>query len=477
MSEIKVNKITPTADCGTVTLGDSGDTLSIPSGVTVTASDGITNSGTITNTGTISGGTINGGQIDILVDWQTSSIKTANFTAVAFEGYFCNTTSSAFTVTLPASPNAGDIVALKDYLNTFDTNNLTIDGNGENIQGSSNDFVIQAEGGSISLIYVDSTQGWLSTSAAKASDVIPEGTFTVATGGNTVVNAPCGNYKLHIFSSPGTFQVTQLGNSPISPLGGPASAEYLVAAGGGSGGGDRAGGGGGGGVRTDFPSPSGTIPLSVTSYPITVGGGGAGVGDGSKGNNGSNSTFSTITSQGGGGGGQGSSSNSPGKPGGSGGGGAGPCGADGVGNSPPVSPPQGNPSGRNVAPLGDLRAGGGGGGGKGGTGGDGGPTNGGNGGNGQQYPTGICPPSFGGPPGGRYFGAGGGGGRDGRTSGSGGSGGTGGGGNGQSSSNPTSPARPEPRRGPGGGNAGARPRGRPRRAGAGGARCPAQADR
>ena len=43
MSEVKVNKITPTANCGTVTLGDSGDTITIPSGVTLTSAGAITN--------------------------------------------------------------------------------------------------------------------------------------------------------------------------------------------------------------------------------------------------------------------------------------------------------------------------------------------------------------------------------------------------------------------------------------------------
>ena len=226
MSEIKVNKITPTADCGTVTLGDSGDTIAIPSGSTVNAPSAsitnsgtvnsttitnsgtltnsgtitnngtLTNSGTITNTGTISGGTITGGIIDTFVDWQTGSIKTANFTATAGEGYFCNTTSGAFTLTLPASPSAGDIVALKDYLNTFDSNALTIARNGSKIQGQELDFTVSSEGASIQLIYVDSTSGWLSTSSAKASDVNPQALFTTATGGNATATAPIVTGKL-----------------------------------------------------------------------------------------------------------------------------------------------------------------------------------------------------------------------------------------------------------------------------------------
>ena len=36
MSEIKVNKISPRTNCGTVQLGDSGDTITIPSGATIT---------------------------------------------------------------------------------------------------------------------------------------------------------------------------------------------------------------------------------------------------------------------------------------------------------------------------------------------------------------------------------------------------------------------------------------------------------
>ena len=46
--------------------------------------------------------------------WVTT-VKTSGFTAVSNEGYFCNTTSAAFTVTLPASPTAGDTIQLVDY--------------------------------------------------------------------------------------------------------------------------------------------------------------------------------------------------------------------------------------------------------------------------------------------------------------------------------------------------------------------------
>jgi hypothetical protein len=229
MSEVKVNKITPTANCGTVTLGDSGDTVAIPSGVTLTSAGSITNSGTITNTGTISGGTITG-NIEGQVSWQTT-VKTGDFTAANGEGYFVNTTSGAITVTLPSSPSAGNIVGIKDYANTADTNNITIGRNGSNIQGTANNFTISTEGLSIVLLYVDSTKGWLSVGQAKASDITEQALFTTATGGTITTS---GDFKIHTFTGPGTFCVSQIGNGPSNPNGGPATVSYLVIAGGGS---------------------------------------------------------------------------------------------------------------------------------------------------------------------------------------------------------------------------------------------------
>ena len=106
MSEIKVNKISPRTACGTVTLGDSGDTIAIGAGVTTSG---------MGRTGT--------------VDWQTSSIKTSTFKDVDGEGYFANTSGGAFTMNLPAG-SAGNIVSVVDYTNTFQTNALTVAPNG-----------------------------------------------------------------------------------------------------------------------------------------------------------------------------------------------------------------------------------------------------------------------------------------------------------------------------------------------------------
>ena len=91
--------------------------------------------------------------------WQ--AVDTTGFTAVAGEGYFCNTTSAAFTATLPASPSLGDECTFVDYAGTFDTNNLTVGRNSEKINGSAADLTVSVERAAFTLVYTDGTQGWL----------------------------------------------------------------------------------------------------------------------------------------------------------------------------------------------------------------------------------------------------------------------------------------------------------------------------
>jgi hypothetical protein len=254
--------------------------------------------------------------------------------------------------------------------------------------------------------------------------------FIVATGGTIITS---GNFKTHIFTGPGTFEVTKAGNK-----GGSNSVEYLVVAGGGGGANNAGGAGGAGGFRQNYPSPAiAGLPVTATSYPITVGSGGAGVvPNTTPGVSGNPSIFSTITSAGGGGGGKvcGPGPSIQGLSGGSGGGTGGNNNqtskvGGGIGNTPPVSPPQGNNGGNGSASGGSY--GGGGGGGAGGIGGDGtGPASG-TGGTGSPIDTtffGPTAPSYGtsGPAPGRYFAGGGGGGAYAGAS----SGGSGGGGNG-----------------------------------------------
>jgi len=332
MSEIKVNKISPRS--GTeFTLGDSGDTFTIPSGAT------INNQGTAVNFGATGS-----------ASWVTT-VKTSTFTAVAGEGYFVNTTGGVVSVNLPAG-TAGAVVAVKDYAGTFDTNNVTLVQNGsDKIGGSTINATLSTEGIAVTLVFIDSTQGWLITDDGLQSRA-DTNAFLVATGGDSIVT--CGNFKTHIFTGPGTFAVSRVALAAPNN-----TVDYLVVAGGGGGGqGDNcsymSGGAGAGGFRISndlcMPAPT-TSPLAnatgltvtATSFPITVGAGGAKApGDNAKGTAGSVTTFSTITSAGGGQGGAGTGPDSTGGNGGSGGGGTS-GGGGGTGNTPPVSPAQGTP--------------------------------------------------------------------------------------------------------------------------------------
>jgi hypothetical protein len=91
--------------------------------------------------------------------WQ--AVKTTGFTAVAGQGYFCNTTGGAFTMTLPSSPSIGDEVSFIDYAGTFDSDNLTIGRNSEKINGAASDLTVATERAANTLVFTDSTQGWL----------------------------------------------------------------------------------------------------------------------------------------------------------------------------------------------------------------------------------------------------------------------------------------------------------------------------
>ncbi len=92
-------------------------------------------------------------------DWQ--AVKTGNFTASAGHGVFANTTGSAWTLTLPASPSLGDEVSFVDYAGTFDTNNLTIGRNSSKIHGADEDLTVSVERAANTLVFTDATQGWL----------------------------------------------------------------------------------------------------------------------------------------------------------------------------------------------------------------------------------------------------------------------------------------------------------------------------
>ena len=320
--------------CGTtITLGASSDTIALAAGASQTGFGA---------TGAVS--------------WNTTKITADPANAVSGTGYFCDTSGGAFTVTLPTSPSAGDIVAVSDYTRTWNSNNLTIGRNSKPIGGIAQDSKLTVDGQSATFVFVDDTEGWINTQETQTSQT---GTppFIIATGGTPCAGETSGDYKYHTFTGPGTFCVSSISDSAPQNV-----VSYLVVAGGGGGGGAQsngtcaAGAGGAGGFReyknscdpyTASPlngNPGGTaITVSASPYTITVGGGGATGGQDGQGSNGVNSTFSTITSTAGGGGG-GVTPSAPGNnglDGGSGGGSGGGPGTGGSGDTPSTTPAQG----------------------------------------------------------------------------------------------------------------------------------------
>ena len=322
-SEIKVNNI-KRATGTTITLGESGDTISLACGASSTGFGAIT--------------------------W-CSSVKTALFTAEAGKGYFINTCGGGYTVTLPATASVGDQINFTDYSRTWGTacKELTLNQNSLNFQGNTcPNPIYDTDGATVKIVYSGATQGWL-PQLDKGTELETPQSY---------------NVQYLVVAGGGGGGAMKTGTSPGSPTG--------------------EGGGGAGGYRTVATKSFAVLPC--TSFPITIGGGGS-AGEGNpttQATAGANSIFSTITSAGGGLGGSGSNPNTGGTEldGGSGGG-AGrpgsPSTAAGSGNVPSVSPPQGNPGGDSDGVSNGKGGGGGGAGGAGtagpaGTGGVGSPS-------------------------------------------------------------------------------------------------------
>jgi hypothetical protein len=375
--DVNGNSIISSAN-GNITFTPDGTGKVIIDGLSYPTADGTNGQALITDgSGNLSFGDVAGG-----TNWQSSIVTGTTLSAVAGNGYWIDTTSNACTVTLPASASVGDTIEFSDYARNWGTNNVTINPNGLNFQGSSSpNPEYDVDGQSVRIVYSGATKGWI---PLVDDDVTLE--------------------------------------TPQS-----ADIDFLVVAGGGAGGsmlttpyptGGGCGGGGAGGFRTSAETG---IALG-TVITVTVGDGGASVND-AAGGKGSNSSISgsgltTITSEGGGGG----NGEGDGTSGGSGGGGSSRSTTAQAGNTPSTSPSQGNDGadGLNSAPTHV----GGGGGGAGATGGTGSTTAiGGNGGNGTA--SSITGSSV------TYAGGGGGGARNATGSpSSGGTGGSGGGGNG-----------------------------------------------
>jgi len=341
-------------NANTITIGASGDTITIPAGAT------LANNGTATGFAAI--------------DWQSTIVTGATHTASANQGIWINTTSNACNLTLPGSPSVGDQLIFSDFLRTWESNAVTLTLNGSKYQGNTSPApVYDTNGETVHIVYSGSTQGWIPINdGAVANETAQDYTvdFLVIAGGggggfDRGGGGGAGGYKNSFGSESSggggssltsitltggaTYTVT-VGNggagSPSNTAKGTPGVDSSIAgsgittvtsSGGGGGGpgigGSPAedgidGGSGGGGGYDAGQAGSGTSGQGFAGAAATPGKGGGGGGVGATATstiNGGNGLSSSITgsavTRGGGGGGHDLSNSAP--PGGSGGGGNG----------------------------------------------------------------------------------------------------------------------------------------------------------
>ena len=161
-------------------------------------------------------------------DWDTT-LKTASFTGVSGKGYLVNTTGGVITVTLPASPSAGNTIEISDVLGTSGTNKIIIARNGSKIYAATADIQLDSTRANISLIYTDATNGWVTTdifalspsytltaSAANVNEGVPLIITLVANNVATGVTVP---YTITGVTSADLGGVSLTGNFTVSAAG------------------------------------------------------------------------------------------------------------------------------------------------------------------------------------------------------------------------------------------------------------------
>ena len=160
------------AGAGTVTsVGGTGTVNGITLTGTVTSSGNLTLGGTLANvdlttqvTGTLP--LANGGTNATTAAGARASLsanalpilKGTSYTAVV--GEFIVASAGGITITLPATPSAGDTVTVKDGTGAAATTTFTVGRNGSNIAASATDLIFDKNYAEITMTYIDGTIGW-----------------------------------------------------------------------------------------------------------------------------------------------------------------------------------------------------------------------------------------------------------------------------------------------------------------------------
>jgi len=102
-----------------------------------------------------------GTNVGEIVEQKIWRAATTTVTVQAGAQILANTSTAAWTLTLPATPVAGDEVSIIDSNYKFNTNNLTIAGNGSNIANTSVNLIVNTQGAGFTLVYSgNATIGW-----------------------------------------------------------------------------------------------------------------------------------------------------------------------------------------------------------------------------------------------------------------------------------------------------------------------------
>lgn len=141
------------------------------------------------------------GRFETVAAGMTPQYKTTTYTAAAGEHVWANTTSGAWTLTLPASPSVDQMVRVSDAAGTFGTNALTVARNGQTIDGAASNFLMEVGGWDVLFVFTGATWRVIGLTAFKR---IQRGTVTVAGG---------------LTSATGTVSAVNLDRATVSNLG------------------------------------------------------------------------------------------------------------------------------------------------------------------------------------------------------------------------------------------------------------------
>jgi hypothetical protein len=139
-----------TNNSGVVDAAESVAWGGVTSTPTTVSGYGITDATTLTGVETLTNKTLTAPVIT-----ENIQVISTNTTAVASRTYIL---TASLTLTLPASPTAGDWVAVQ---NSSGTTTAVIARNGSNIMSLAEDLTIDADFVSVRLVYADATRGWV----------------------------------------------------------------------------------------------------------------------------------------------------------------------------------------------------------------------------------------------------------------------------------------------------------------------------